>query len=320
MGILLTDNFITQVFHYIFKYSITTKSIKEDIMKTATEKRIQFREDLKSGKILITPGVGDALTAKVAEKSGISCVIMGGYSVSASRLGQPDVGLLSCTEMAEQLTGICNAVDIPVMADGDTGYGNALNMIRTERMFENAGSVCTFFEDQAWPKRCGHMEGKVVISAEEHAQKIRAAVDARLDKEMMIMSRTDARAVYGIDEAIERSKRYADAGAEMCFADGLCSREEVEKFALGMEGTGAYIVANMIEGGKTPIIPAEELQQMGYSVVFYACSAVYTITKALSGLFTALAKDGDTNAVADKLIPFGEFNHIIGQNFIIYFF
>lgn len=281
-------------------------------MKTATEKRIEFRNALKSGKILVVPGVGDALTAKIAEKAGIRCVIMGGYSVSASLLGQPDVGFLSCSEMANQLTGICNAVDIPAMADGDTGYGNALNIIRTERMFEQAGAACIFFEDQAWPKRCGHMDGKQVISAEEHAQKIRAAVDARLDKETVIMSRTDSRAVYGIDDAIERSKRYADAGAEICFADGIGSREELEKFARGMEGSGAYIVANMIEGGKTPLIPAKELEEMGYSIVFWACSAVYTISKALYELFTDLEKNGTTEGTADRMIKFGQFNHIIG--------
>lgn len=281
-------------------------------MKTATEKRIEFRKALKSGKILVVPGVGDALTAKIAEKAGIRCVIMGGYSVSASLLGQPDVGFLSCSEMANQLTGICNAVDIPAMADGDTGYGNALNIIRTERMFEQAGAACIFFEDQAWPKRCGHMDGKQVISAEEHAQKIRAAVDARLDKETVIMSRTDSRAVYGIDDAIERSKRYADAGAEICFADGIGSREELEKFARGMEGSGAYIVANMIEGGKTPLIPAKELEEMGYSIVFWACSAVYTISKALYDLFTDLEKNGTTEGTADRMIEFGRFNHIIG--------
>ena len=206
-------------------------------MKTATEKRIAFRNMLKSGEIIVAPGIGDALSAKIAAYAGIKALTMGGYSVSASRLGQPDVGFLSCTEMAEQLTGICNATDLPVVADGDTGYGNALNVIRTEQMFEQAGAACIFFEDQAWPKRCGHMDGKQVISAEEHAQKIRAAVDARLDKETMIMSRTDSRAVYGIDDAIERTKRYIDAGAEICFADGIGTREELEKFAKELSGS-----------------------------------------------------------------------------------
>lgn len=282
------------------------------IMKTATEKRIAFRENLKSGHIMIAPGVGDALGAKIAEMAGIPALAMGGYSVSASRLGQPDVGLLSCTEMAEQLTGICHAVNIPIIADGDTGYGNALNIIRTEQMFEQAGAACIFFEDQAWPKRCGHMDGKQVIAAEEHAQKIRAAVDARFDKETMIMSRTDSRAVYGIDDAIERSKRYADAGAEICFADGIGSREELEKFARGLEGSGAYLVANMIEGGKTPLIPAKELEEMGYSVVFWACSAVYAISKTLYDLFTDLKEKGTTEDHLKNMIEFGHFNSIIG--------
>ena len=158
---------------------------------------------LKSGEIIVAPGIGDALSAKIAAYAGIKALTMGGYSVSASRLGQPDVGFLSCKEMAEQQTGICNDTDLPVVADGDTGYGNALNVIRTEQMFEQAGAACIFFEDQAWPKRCGHMDGKQVISAGEHAQKIRAAVDARLDKETMIMSRPASRAVYGIDDAID---------------------------------------------------------------------------------------------------------------------
>lgn len=244
---------------------------------------------LKSGEIIVAPGIGDALSAKIAAYAGIKALTMGGYSVSASRLGQPDVGFLSCTEMAEQLTGICNATDLPVVADGDTGYGNALNVIRTEQMFEQAGAACIFFEDQAWPKRCGHMDGKQVISAEEHAQKIRAAVDARLDKETMIMSRTDSRAVYGID-----------------------TREELEKFAKELSGSGAYLVANMIEGGKTPLIPAKELEQMGFSLVFWACSAVYTISKALYDLFGNLAQDGTTEKSLDRMIEFSQFNSMIG--------
>ena len=242
---------------------------------------------LKSGEIIVAPGIGDALSAKIAAYAGIKALTMGGYSVSASRLGQPDVGFLSCTEMAEQLTGICNATDLPVVADGDTGYGNALNVIRTEQMFEQAGAACIFFEDQAWPKRCGHMDGKQVISAEEHSQKIRAAVDARLDKETMIMSRTDSRAVYGIDDAIERTKCYIDAGAEICFADGIGTREELEKFA-------------------------KELEQMGFSLVFWACSAVYTISKALYDLFGNLAQDGTTEKSLDRMIEFSQFNSMIG--------
>ena len=260
-------------------------------MKTATQKRKGLRKLLSGKNIICVPGVGDALTAKVAQAAGIRCVAMGGYSVTAVHLAQPDVGLLSMTEMATALKEICDATDIPVIADGDNGYGNALNVIRTEYEFEKAGAACIFFEDQVWPKRCGHMDGKQVI---------------------MIMARTDSRAVYGIEDAIERCKRYADAGAEMLFADGLCTREEIERFAKELRGSGAFLDANMIEGGKTPIIPAKELEQMGYSVVFWACSAVYTVTKALYDLFSGLKENGNTDATAAGMMEFGKFNQFIG--------
>ena len=181
-------------------------------MKTATQKRKDLRAMLSAGNILCVPGVGDALTAKIAQMAGIRCLAMGGYSVTAVHLAQPDVGLLSMSEMATALKEICDATDIPVIADGDNGYGNALNVIRTESEFEKAGAACIFFEDQVWPKRCGHMDGKQVITADEHVQKIRAAVEARVDKETMIMARTDSRAVYGIEDAIERTPLNAANG------------------------------------------------------------------------------------------------------------
>ena len=207
-------------------------------MKTAHQKRLDFRARLKSKKIMIVPGIYDALSAKIAQEAGIPCLAMGGYAIEASRLAQPDVGLLSLSEMTTALKQICDAVDIPVIGDGDTGYGNALNAIRTEQEFEAAGAACVFLEDQVWPKRCGHMDGKQVITAEEHAQKLRAAVDARVDKEMMIMARTDTRAINGLDDAIERGKRYADAGAEILFIEALRDRAEIEKAARAFEGTG----------------------------------------------------------------------------------
>ena len=281
-------------------------------MKTAHEKRLAFRARLKSKKIMITPGIYDALSAKIAQASGISCVAMGGYSIEASRLGQPDVGFLSLTEMSGALKQICDAIDIPVIGDGDTGYGNALNVIRTEREFEAAGAACMFLEDQVWPKRCGHMDGKQVITAAEHAQKIKAAVDSRTDKAMMIMARTDSRAINGLDEAIERGKRYADAGAEIIFIEALRDREEIEKAARAFEGSGVYLTSNMIEGGKTPIIPASELEQMGYSVVFWACSALYLTAQALHEGFTALNTEGTTNSLSGKMMDFSQFNHFIG--------
>lgn len=281
-------------------------------MKTAHQKRLDFRARLKSKKIMIVPGIYDALSAKIAQEAGIPCLAMGGYAIEASRLAQPNVGLLSLSEMTTALKQICDAVDIPVIGDGDTGYGNALNAIRTEQEFEAAGAACVFLEDQVWPKRCGHMDGKQVITAEEHAQKLRAAVDARVDKEMMIMARTDTRAINGLDDAIERGKRYADAGAEILFIEALRDRAEIEKAARAFEGTGIYLTSNMIEGGKTPLIPASELEQMGYSVVFWACSSLYLVSKTLHDAFTVLNTTGTTASIADKMIDFPRFNHFIG--------
>ena len=281
-------------------------------MKTAHQKRLDFRARLKSKKIMIVPGIYDALSAKIAQEAGIPCLAMGGYAIEASRLAQPDVGLLSLSEMTTALKQICDAVDIPVIGDGDTGYGNALNAIRTEQEFEAAGAACVFLEDQVWPKRCGHMDGKQVITAEEHAQKLRAAVDARVDKELMIMARTDTRAINGLDDAIERGKRYADAGAEILFIEALRDRAEIEKAARAFEGTGIYLTSNMIEGGKTPLIPASELEQMGYSVVFWACSSLYLVSKTLHDAFTVLNTTGTTASIADKMIDFPRFNHFIG--------
>lgn len=271
-----------------------------------------LRRLLAGPEFLTLPGVYDALTAKIAAQAGFKCLVMGGYSIAASRLGQPDVGYLTMTEMAQALKGICDAVDLPVAADGDTGYGNALSVRRTVLEYEKAGAAAILFEDQVWPKRCGHMDGKQVITAEEHAQKLRAAVDARVDKEMMIMARTDTRAINGLDDAIERGKRYADAGAEILFIEALRDRSEIEKAARAFEGTGIYLTSNMIEGGKTPLIPASELEQMGYSVVFWACSSLYLVSKTLHDAFTVLNTTGTTASIADKMIDFPRFNHFIG--------
>lgn len=281
-------------------------------MKTAEQKRIDFRANLASGKIMITPSVYDALSAKIAQEAGIPCLVMGGYAIEATTLAQPDVGLLSLTEMTDALRKIALATDIPLIGDGDTGYGNALNARRTTEEFEHAGASCIFLEDQAWPKRCGHMEGKQVIDAAEHAQKIRAAYDARVDKNFMIMARTDSRAIYGLDDAIERGKRYADAGAELVFVEAMRDRAEMEKVARAFEGTGAYLVGNMIEGGKTPLIPAKELEEMGYSIVFWACTSLYVVAKSLYDAFSTLQKEGTTVSIADQMIDFPRFNQFIG--------
>jgi len=208
-----------------------------------------LRRLLAGPEFLTLPGVYDALTAKIAANVGFKCLVMGGYSIAASRLGQPDVGYLTMTEMSQALKNICDAVDLPVMADGDTGYGNALSVRRTVMEYEKAGAAAILFEDQIWPKRCGHMQGKEVIPAEEHAVKIRAAVDARTNPDTVIIARTDSRAVYDLKEAIRRGWTYFDAGADALFIEA--PQDEAELKDIGRSFPGKILLANMVEGGKT---------------------------------------------------------------------
>lgn len=269
-----------------------------------------LRQLLAGPDFLTLPGVYDAMTAKIAAKVGFNCLVMGGYSVAASKLGQPDVGYLTMTEMAQAIKMICDAVPLPLMADGDTGYGNALSVRRTVLEYEKAGAAAILFEDQAWPKRCGHMQGKEVISAEEHAAKITAAVEARTNPDTVIIARTDSRAVLGLQEAINRGRRYFEAGADALFIEA--PQDEAELRTIGLSFPGKILLANMIEGGKTPIMTPAQLQNLGFRVVFWPCTALYTVYKALEDVFAALKNDGTTLAVADKMHNFQEFNSLVG--------
>ena len=270
----------------------------------------KLRERLAQPGILSLPGVYDALSAKVAQDVGFDALVMGGYAIAASRLGQPDVGYLSMTEMAEALKTITRAVDIPVIADGDTGYGNALSVQRTLREYELNGAAGVLFEDQVWPKRCGHMAGKQVIDAEEHARKIRAAADAKLHPETLLIARTDARAVLGLDAAIERGKRYLDSGADALFIEAPQNEQELEQICRSFPDT--ILIANMIEGGSTPNLTDKDLENMGFKIVFYPCTLVYTVTKALRDVLTKLHEDGSTLGARDLMLSFSEFNKYIG--------
>jgi methylisocitrate lyase len=276
------------------------------------EKRLTFRQNLKDGVFMTAPGIYDALSAKLAQQAGLNCLAMGGYAISASRLGCADVGLLSVTEMAESLRQIADATDVPLIGDGDTGYGNPVNVIRTVHQYESSGASCLFLEDQVWPKRCGHMEGKQVIEAKEHVQKIRAACEARDDKNLAIMARTDARTTHGFDEAIRRGFQYAEAGAELLFIEALQSREELEKAAKAFEGSGIYLFANMIEGGKTPLVSTRELKEMGYAGVFWSCLSLYLVSKTLLDGFTRLQQTGISTGLEDAIIDFADFNSLVG--------
>ncbi len=272
-------------------------------------KTTMLKQLIEAPEIVIMPGVYDALSAKLAERAGFAATIMSGYSVSAAMLGEPDVGYLTMTEMAFALKRICGATSVPVMADGDTGYGNAMNVRRVVREYEDAGAGGVFFEDQEWPKKCGHMEGKRVIPLEEHAMKIRAAVEARRDKDFVIMARTDARAVNGLEDALARAKAYAAAGADALFVEAPQSVAEMRQIAATLDKP---LMANMVENGKTPLLPLAELQAMGYSFVTYPVAAVYTVTASLSKLWAELKEKGTTAGVGDGMVSFPEFNAIVG--------
>jgi len=227
------------------------------------KKTTLFKKLVLDDEILVLPGAYDALSAKIVEQAGFKAVTLGGYPASASLLAKPDVSLLTLTEMVNQARYIAESVDIPLFVDGDTGHGNVTNVARTVKQFENAGVAGLFIEDQVFPKRCGHMEGKQVIPSEEMIAKIKAAVDARMDDDLMLMARTDSLAVYGIDEAIERGNRFAEAGADIIFIEAPPSVEDMRRVCREVK---APMSANMVEGGKTPILTAKELQDIGYSI------------------------------------------------------
>ena len=270
----------------------------------------KLRKRLAQKEILVLPGVYDALTAKIAVAAGFDGVVMGGYAVAASRLGEPDVGYLSMTEMRDALRTIARAVDVPVVADGDTGYGNALSARRTLQEYEWAGAAAVLFEDQVWPKRCGHMAGKQVVDAAEHAKKIRAAADGKLRQSTLLIARTDARAVLGLDEAIERGKLYLDSGAEALFIEAPQSAWELEK--IGKSFPDTILIANMIEGGRTPELTSKDLENLGFDIVFWPCTALYTITKAFGEVMGTLRREGTTLSCDSKMLHFTEFNSFIG--------
>ncbi len=274
------------------------------------KQRKLLRERLQKPEILVLPGVYDALTAKVAAEVGFDALVMGGYSIAASRLGQPDVGYLSMTEMVQAVKCIVDATGLPVFADGDTGYGNALSVRRTMQEYEKAGAAAVLVEDQVWPKRCGHMAGKQVIDAGEHAKKITAARDARTDEDFLLIARTDARAVHGLDDAIERGKLYLDSGAEALFIEAPQDIGELETIAQTFPDT--VLIANMIEGGRTPNLTAKDLENIGFKIVFWPCSALYVITQAFKEAMTVLHETGTTKGYEEKMMHFTDFNSFIG--------
>jgi len=267
------------------------------------------RERLKQKRILIAPGVYDALTALLAERAGFEALYLSGASIAYTRLGRPDIGLVTANEVADTLANICARVRVPVIVDADTGYGNALNVMRTVKAFERAGAAAIQLEDQSLPKRCGHLDGKTLVSADEMVGKIKAAVDAR-DK-ALIVARTDAIAVEGFNAAIARAERYLEAGADVLFVEALRSREDMEMAASRFAGR-VPLLANMVEGGKTPVLSAAELEKIGFRIAIFPGATARRVAHAVEELFQSLKTEGNTYSVRDRMFDFNGLNDVIG--------
>lgn len=270
---------------------------------------MSLMERLEGDDILFALGGYDALSAKMAYEAGADAVYMSGSSVAASVTGESDVGLTTMSEMANRAHEMAGAIDVPLITDADTGYGNPLNVRRTVREFERAGVTAIQIEDQTFPKRCGHFEGKDVIPAREFEQKIRSAVDARESDEFLIVARTDAAAVHGIDDAIERAQRYQEAGADLNFVEAPTSVEEMERINEEVPGPN---IANMATGGKTPILPADELEAMGYDIALYAAESIRGAMKTFERIFNSILENGSQEEIADEIATFEERNEILG--------
>jgi methylisocitrate lyase len=269
----------------------------------------RLKELISAPEILVMPGAHDSLVARIIEQAGFQAVTLGGYPATANLLGKPDVSLLSMTEMVEFTRRICGAVDVPVFTDGDTGYGNVINVYRTVKEMERAGAAGMFIEDQVFPKRCGHMEGKQVIPAEEMVAKIRAALDARIDPDFVLMARTDALAVHGIEEAIRRGNLYREAGADLIFVEAPQTIEDMKRINCEIK---APTLANNVEGGKSPLLSAKQLESIGYNVVVFPIASTYCIAKAVTDLMRELKEKGTTESFLDRMITFTSFNDLVG--------
>lgn len=259
-------------------------------------------------KPLVFPGVYDAITARIAQKTGFEAMFQTGYGTSAALLGMPDYGFIGHAETIENARRICKSVSLPVIVDADTGYGNPLSVWKLVNELEAAGASGIFLEDQKWPKRCGHMSGKEVISKEEYGEKLQAALDARKNKDFIVVARTDSRATEGLDVAIKRARWYEEIGADAIFIEAPKSVEEMRKIGKSIK---APLVANMIEGGATPLLSSSDLHSMGFNMILYPLSVLYANTFATLQVLKELRKTGTTSRIKDRLVNFDQFNEIV---------
>ncbi|MFB6281574.1 MAG: oxaloacetate decarboxylase [Haloferacaceae archaeon] len=268
----------------------------------------RFRRLLAERDVLLTVGAFDGLSARLVERAGGDVVYMSGSAVSTSVHGKPDIGLTTMTEMVDRARGFVEAVDAPVFCDADTGYGSALNVRRTVEAFERAGVAAVHIEDQEFPKRCGHFEGKRVVPRAEAVQRVRAATDAADD--LAVVARTDARAVAGLDEAIERGRAFAEAGADALFIEAPRSRAELER--IGTELADRYLLANVVEGGETPLVDADDLAGMGYDIALFPTTGQRAVIRTLREVYGEILAEGTQAGVLDRVAEWEERNEVTG--------
>lgn len=269
----------------------------------------RFRRLLEAPEILVMPGVHDGLSARLAVEAGFEAVTMGGFAATGSLLGEPDSSQLGLQELADHYARVVDAAGVPVFSDADTGFGNVTNVRRAVRAYERAGVAGLFIEDQIFPKRCGHTPGKGVVPVEDFLGKLKAALDARTDPDLVIMARTDALAVLGIEEALERAHLFREAGADLLFVESPRSEAEMRRICTEV---GGLQLANMIEYGQSPELDAASLQEIGFATAVWPVSSVLTLVKALRGLYAALRRDGTTAAAKEGMVRFDDYTDLVG--------
>jgi 2,3-dimethylmalate lyase len=281
-----------------------------DLMGQRSVEAGWLRKMLAGSEPVLAPGAYDALTARLVERSGFEAVYMTGFGTAASLLGRPDVGLLTLSEMVDNARRIVQAVGVPVIADADNGYGNPINVIRTVREYETAGVSAIHLEDQVAPKKCGHIEGKQVIAAGEMVEKVHAAVEARRSEDFVIIARTDARVVEGMNGALERARRYHEAGADVLFVEAPESEEEVTAVAEAFPDVP--LLFNWAEGGKTPPVPLDRLKELGFRLIIFPISSLLAATRCVQEILSQIRAEGSPIPVMDQLLPMQEFLDFIG--------
>jgi carboxyvinyl-carboxyphosphonate phosphorylmutase len=281
-----------------------------DLLRARPTGPRRLRQALAAQRPLLAPGAYDALSARLVELAGFDVVYMTGFGTAASLLGRPDVGLLSQTEMVDNARRIAAAVDVPVVADADTGYGNPINVVRTVQEYERAGLAGLHLEDQVMPKRCGHMTGKHVVPMEDMVAKVAAAVEARQDPDFLLIARTDARAPEGVPAALERAHAYREAGADMLFVEALEGEDEIELVA--RELADVPLLFNWAEGGRTPPLPFERLETLGYALVIFPIGTMLAATQAMQAFLEVVRKAGTPLPVLGELPRFDQFTDLIG--------